>query len=41
MLRILTNRSFYFIGRFSDLIYILNNIENKNITLKEYLRKNV
>lgn len=40
MLKILTKKSIYFIGKFSDLIYILNSIQEKNITLKEYLIKN-
>lgn len=40
MLSILTNKSFYFVGKFSDLIYILNNIQNQNITLKKYLIEN-
>lgn len=40
MFSILSNKSFYFVGRFSDLIYILNNIHDKNITLKEYLINN-
>lgn len=39
MVKILTNKSFYFIGKFSDLIYILNNIAEKNVSLKEYLAK--
>lgn len=37
MVRILSNKSFYFIGKFSDLIYILNNIHDKKVTLKEFL----
>jgi len=39
MIKIYTKKSIYFIGRISDLIYILNNIPEKNITLKEYLSK--
>ncbi|SHI93194.1 hypothetical protein SAMN02745176_01840 [Lutispora thermophila DSM 19022] len=42
MIKIFTNKSFYFIGKFSDLIYILNDIAKKNASLKEYLtRENV
>lgn len=37
MVRILSKKSFYFVGRFSDLIYILNNISDKKVTLKEFL----
>lgn len=37
MVRILSKKSFCFIGRFSDLIYILNNISDKKVTLKEFL----
>ncbi|MDD4834169.1 MAG: hypothetical protein PHC44_05485 [Lutispora sp.] len=37
MLKILTKKSIYFIGKFSDLIYILNSIQEKDITLKDYL----
>lgn len=39
MIKIYTKNSFYFIGRISDLIYILNNIPERDITLKEYLSK--
>jgi len=39
MVRILSRKSFYFIGRFSDLIYILNGITDKRVTLKEFLSR--
>ena len=39
LIKICTPRSFYFCGKFSDLIFILNSLSIENITLKEYLSR--
>ncbi|MGI6584371.1 MAG: hypothetical protein ACOX3L_00180 [Lutisporaceae bacterium] len=37
MLKYVYKRGFYFIGKFNELIKQLNTIENKQITLREYI----
>lgn len=38
MTKIIDNKSYFFIGKFTDLIIQLSAIENKNMTLLEYLK---
>ncbi|MGE5632486.1 MAG: hypothetical protein ACM3TR_15545 [Caulobacteraceae bacterium] len=37
MVKFTYGKAFHFVGKFNELIEHLSNIENKNITLKEYI----